>query len=295
MEYTRRKIEDLNLMDDFLFYEAVSGEKGQWFCRLLIRTMCRKEVKDIQIQPQNIIQGVDIARHGIRMDLYVDAAGICLYDFEPDQYTDCRVLPKRSRYYRALSDGRLLNAGEDYDKMPDMWTVFILTHDPFGRDRVCYTVRNKIIEEPDIQYEDGAVTLFLYTKGHQGGSEELSSLLNYMEHSTEENATTEELKNLHDYVTMIKHKKEVGVRYMKSWEIEKMLHDKGLAEGREEGKAEGKVEGYAESIIGLLNETGDVSEKLRTKIFAETDLEILKKWLLLAARVTEVSAFEEGM
>jgi hypothetical protein len=47
-----------------------------------------------QLYPQNMIQGDDTMRHGIRMDLYVDKGGSCLYDFEPDKYTDKKLLPK---------------------------------------------------------------------------------------------------------------------------------------------------------------------------------------------------------
>lgn len=291
MEHTKRKIEELNLMDDFLFYEAVSGEQGEWFCRLLIQMMCQKKVKDIQIRPQNIIQGADTTRHGIRLDLYVDEAGICLYDFEPDRHTNARILPKRSRYYRALADGKLLDMGDGYEKMLDMWTIFILTHDPFGRDRICYTVKNTVLEEPDISYEDGAVTLYLYTQGHLGGNRKLSALLNYMESSTLENATIPELRDLHNYVMNIKHKKEVGVRYMKSWEIERRLREEGIAEGREEGRATGKTE----DILDILGELGEVPEDLRRRIMNETNLIVLKQWVKVAARVQNISEFEEMM
>lgn len=55
---------------------------------------------------------------------------------------------------------------------------------------------------------------------------------------------------------------------------------KAFEEEREEGKAEGK----AEDIIDLLEELGDVSEKLLEKLYAQKNLDILKKWLKLAAR-----------
>ena len=283
MKYQKRNLEQLNLIDDFLFYEVVSGDEGEWFCRLLIKAICKKEVKSLRICPQNIVQGTDTSRHGIRMDLYVDEMGECLYDFEPDKYTDKKILPKRNRYYRALLDGKLLASGEEYERMPDMWTIFILTHDPFDRNRMCYTVKNCIVEEPDISYEDGAVSLFLYTRGNLGDNEELSYLLKYMENSVEENATTEELKQLHKYITAIKHRKEVGVRYMKSWEYEKMYREEGRAEGR------------AEDVLDLLGELGVVSDSLRKKIMKENNLEILSKWLKIAAKVRCVSEFEKKM
>lgn len=291
MKHNKRKIEELNLMDDFLFYEAVSGEKGEWFCRLLIKSMCGKEVKDIRIQLQSVIQGADTTRHGIRMDLYVDEKGKCLYDFEPDKYTDFKVLPKRNRYYRALADGKLLETGEEYDRIPDMWIIFILPYDPFGKDRMCYTIKSSIQEEPDVKYEDGAVTLYLNTSGYVGGNEELSLLLKYMEQSTAQNAKTEELSTLHNYVEEIKHNKKVGVRYMKSWEYERMIRTRGMEEGRKEGIAKGR----AEDILVLLGEIGSVSETLKEKIMSETDLELLGNWLRLSAKATSIQEFEEKL
>lgn len=315
MEHKKRKIEELNLLDDFLFFEAVSGEKGEWFCRFLIRAICQREVGDLQIQFQSTVQGVDTTCHGIRMDLYVDEKGKCLYDFEPDKYSELGKLAKRNRYYRALLDGKLLETGTDYEKLPDLWTVFILNRDPFHTGRMCYTIKNHIEEEEDIDYEDGAVTLFLNTKGTYGGSRELTELLKYMENSSFENAKTKELRTLHEYVDRIKHKKEVGVRYMKSWEIEKMLREQGWREGREageiegkkegkkegrrvgraEGKIEGELEGKRDSIRQLLEVLGTPSDEVLQKLSMESDMGVLNCWLKLAAKSGAIEEFEEKM
>ena len=48
---------------------------------------------------------------------------------------------------------------------------------------------------------------------------------------------------LNEIVHKIKEKKDVGIRYMKSWEREKELRDEGIALGREEGRIEGREEG----------------------------------------------------
>ena len=42
---------------------------------------------------------------------------------------------------------------------------------------------------------------------------------------------------LNEIVHKIKEKKDVGIRYMKSWEREKELRDEGREEGREEERA----------------------------------------------------------
>lgn len=298
-QVSRKKIEDLNLLDDFLFYEVVSGEEGEKFCRLLLQAICKKEIGDIEIRPQRIIQGVDTDYHGVRMDLYVNEEDTGLYDIEPDQHTSREVLPRRNRYYRALLDGKLLNTGEGFEYLPEVWTIFILPYDPFGKGRMCYTVRNNILEEPDVEYEDGAVSLFLYTRGKTEENEELSRILHYIEDSVEENAVTDELRELHKYVLEIKRKREVGVRYMKSWELERMWRDEarkeGFAEGHAEGLTEGLTEGKIQSILDLLGYLGEVPEDIKERINQETNQDTLAKWHMLAAKSDSISHFEKNM
>ena len=127
-------------------------------------------------------------------------------------------------------------------------------YDPFDRDRMVYTIRNCCVEEPDLPYEDGAETLFLYTKGTKGDPpQELRELLRYMEDSTEENARSEGLKALHRMVTEVKRDGEVGFAYMKSFEREQRVREEarceGLSEGLDRGRTEGFSEGKAEDLL----------------------------------------------
>ena len=100
-------------------------------------------------------------------------------------------------------------------------------------------------------YDDGAKTLFLYTKGTEGNPpEKLKQLLRYMEDTRAENAVTSELRELHEMVTQVKCDKEVGLAYMKAYEIEQRL----LRQGREEGMKEGEEKGTVNTLIALVND-----------------------------------------
>ena len=77
-----------------------------------------------------------------------------------------------------------------------------------------------------------------------------------------------------------------------TWEKREKLIRK---EEYEDGKAEGRVSGIAESIIKLLEDQGKISEELQTRIMAEKDLQVLSKWLKLAARVDSIDVFRERM
>ena len=115
--------------------------------------------------------------------------------------------------------------------------IIITPNDPFGHDLMMYTVKNSIKELPHTEYEDGARTLFLYTNGKICNvHEELKELLHYMEHTTEENATTDALKRIHKMVETIKMDEEVSHKYMKVLEREEMLIEKGQKIGQEIGR-----------------------------------------------------------
>ena len=108
-----------------------------------------------------------------------------------------------------------------------------------------------------------------------------------MEHSTAENARSAGLARLHEMVMEVKADREVGLAYMKSLEIEKRI--------KAEGKAEGRAEGRAEGILVLLSAKGTVPPEVEKAIYAQTDMDTLNQWLLLAAGAGSVEEFVDGM
>ena len=75
-------------------------------------------------------------------------------------------------------------------------------------------------------------------------------------------------------------------------EAREMSRQDGIELGEQIGKEKGKAEGKAEDIIDLLSELGDVPDDLKENIFAQSDLEILKHWLKLAARAESIGEFQ---
>lgn len=62
---------------------------------------------------------------------------------------------------------------------------------------------------------------------------------------------------------------------------------------KEEGKEEGRVQGRIEDIIEILSDIGEVPEKLKSTISAQTDIEILKSWIKLAAKCDSIGEFQD--
>ena len=225
MSSVKKRIEELDLMDDFLFTEATTdSETAPLLLKMIIERAVGLKVEKLIIEPQKTLNGVDTDSHGIRMDVtareVTDADGkmVRLFDVEPNNIKAVH-LPKRSRYYQALTDVKLLEKGVDYDNLPDMWTIWILPYDPFEMNYRMYTVKNVVEENQEIEYNDGIRKLFLYTGGKRGGTKALRDLLTYIQNTTEENAVDRDLKKFHVNVKRLKSNKEIGVKYMHMQEV----------------------------------------------------------------------------
>jgi predicted transposase/invertase (TIGR01784 family) len=247
-----KKFEDLNVLDNFMFNELAmqdDKEKSKRFFKILLKTILQQNVRNIEVIPQRIIQGTGNKNHGIQMDAYVEAyvdadgnSGIDVtiqpevYDFEPNTYESDNE-EKRLRYYHALIDSRILKSGTKYKDMKNVTLIMIANYDPFGYDRMLYTIEPHCVEEPDMPYHDGSKTLYLYTNGKKEiPSQELADMLKYMEESTKENVVNRDLADIQEMLDDIKMDSERGVRYMQSWEIEDIRFEQGVAQGMQKGR-----------------------------------------------------------
>ena len=74
-----------------------------------------------------------------------------------------------------------------------------------------------------------------------------------------------------------------------------MKMDERFEDGKKIGKAEGKAEGKVEAVLELLEEYGSIPRELMTKVMTEENLDTLKKWHKLAAKVDSIEAFTARM
>lgn len=279
----KRKLEQLNLLDDFLFGSVMSYPGiGEAFCRRILKVLLKVDVEKLHVVPQKVYYGADTDLHGTRLDVYLEEDGGTgtVYDIEPDK-NDSRelrkALPRRVRFYHAKIDGRNLKAGDDYSKLKQVIVLLIMPYDPFGKDRIVYTVRSHCEEEPYMEYDDGALTLFFYTKGKIGEvSEDARKLLRYMEDSGIENADSEWLREIHRMVEIVRHDEEVSLEYMKVCEREKMIREQGEKQGVKIGEALGNVR-----IVRNMRETMS-AEQVETatgldKVYVKKIFELLEK------------------
>ena len=264
----RNGLQGLNLINAFLFRASTeNSEHAKFIAKLIIERATGRKVEQISVMSEKVLTGIDLGSHGICMDLYVEEyeseRRARVYDIEPNNY-GADELPMRSRYSQALTDVKLLEAGESYRKLPNYISIWILPYDPFGQNRMLYTIKNFVAEDTQIVYNDGAVKLFLYTGGEIGGNDKLKDMLRYFSESDKENAVDPELLRLHGIVQQARDNRKVGEQYMT---LQDYL-DCEIKRGVEEGVARE----LAEALVASLRELNIPEEKILEQLIHKCNL-----------------------
>ena len=142
-----------------------------------------------------------------------------------------------------------------------------------------YTIRNRCIEVPDLEYDDGATTLFLNVTGKSADvSQDLKELLAYMRDTTHARAVNPGLKEIQEGIDQIKTEPSVREAYMTLGDYIRAEREEAAEEAAEEAMAEAekakaeaeKVKAEAEMIkaeaIARVNRAEAEIEKLKAQL-----------------------------
>lgn len=265
MSKNKKSLQDLTLLDRFLFAEVMEDPKT--FENIL--SIILGEDISIKGRPQSEHESrTSPLKRQVRLDVWAEDETDAVYNVEA-QKENTKNLPHRSRFYQALIDSKLLDPGEvDFSNMKDCYSIIIAPFDLFGRGLYQYTFQMTCAETGQ-PLEDGATRIFLNTHGKNSEdiSPELKELLYYMEHTTEEiSCSTSRLQQIKNHVNIVKSSEEIGVKYMQEWE-EKILEKR---KARAEGLAEGRTEGQT---ITLIQQMKKKIQKSKTLIQIADELE----------------------
>lgn len=269
MSKNKKSLQDLTLLDRFLFAEVMEDPKT--FENIL--SIILGEDISIKGRPQSEHESrTSPLKRQVRLDVWAEDETDAVYNVEA-QKENTKNLPHRSRFYQALIDSKLLDSGEvDFSNMKDCYSIIIAPFDLFGRGLYQYTFQMTCAETGQ-PLEDGATRIFLNTHGKNSEdiSPELKELLYYMEHTTEEiSCSTSRLQQIKNHVNIVKSSEEIGVKYMQEWEEKILEKRKARAEGLAEGRAEGRTEGQT---ITLIQQMKKKIQKSKTLIQIADELE----------------------
>ena len=138
---------------------------------------------------------------------------------------------KRARYNSSMMDANLLRKGEDFDKLPETYVVFITEHDVLGDGQSLYKIE-RYISGSSKKFENGSH--ILYVNGEYRDETPIGRLMHDFSCTNPENMYYDELA---ERVRFFKESKE-GVAIMCK-AMEDMRNESikaGIKEGRKEEK-----------------------------------------------------------
>lgn len=245
MTKDKRTLKDLNLMDKFLFDEAMEDKDNM---KTLLDIVLGQDTH-LKYPPQTEKEFRNSKENRqIRLDVYAIDEDDVVYDTEP-QKQNTKNLPKRSRLYQGLIDSNLLPPGSiDFNALNTVIIIMIMPFDLFGYELYQYTFRMKCEEISELELEDGATRIFLNSHGKHPEfvNPELIELLEYMEKSTDtvaKKCESKRIHQMHERITKLKSSKEMEIKYMQKWEEKEIERQEAYAEGERVGKERGRTEG----------------------------------------------------
>ena len=291
-EERRELVQEFNLTSDLFAGKVFEDIKAcQELCRIL---MWDQSVILQSVRTQYVIRNLET--HSMELDILAERNNGDVVGIEIQMYTETAPF-KRTRYYLSGIDMSILEKGRDYSELPAVTMVYLTKKDIIGSGKGCYLIeREENIRENYADIDNGekdtvnisnGVKERYYNLECRTGDDKIDELLAYFKYS-DPYYKTETFPQIVERVRHFKIHKE-GVDIMCE------IADRIRNEGREEGKNVGRLESRIEDILELLEELGQVPQRIVELIRAEDNLGVLSRWLKSAARATSITEFEANM
>lgn len=231
--FLNQKWLNLTFKDNFIFSKTL--ELYPELCKQLLELILQINIKSINFPEREKVIESRTDNKGIRLDVYVQDELNRSFDIEM-QVANSDNISKRMRYYQGLIDGDKLKHGQHYSALTESYIIFICPFDKFKFGRHLYTFRERCDEEPSLTLDDGAVKIFLSTKGSVNDvSSELQNFLNYVDNGIVIGNFIQQLDNA---VNSVKSNEKARKDFMT---LEMYLKEREL-EGEEKGREEERIQ-----------------------------------------------------
>ena len=151
-----QRIIGFRLLDDDFLTKCFEGDPK--YIQLVLRIVLEMpdlEVVDVRTQ----VFVANLLDRSVRLDvLATDSAGRKIN--VEIQRSDKGAGRKRARYNSSMMDANLLQKGEDFDKLPETYVVFITEHDVIGDGQPIYKIE-RYISGSGKRFEDGSHILYV--------------------------------------------------------------------------------------------------------------------------------------
>lgn len=250
-------VQSLNVIDDIFFHKIAEDPE---VCEEILQIILENpKLKVIQCQVQRFLR--NNGAHSVILDALCELDDGSLANIEVQKADDDNH-QKRVRFNESNIDTLFAEKGIKYEKLPDIYMVFISKFDIFGKGRTMYHVDRVIRETGDV-VENGIYELYLNLAVDDGT--EIAQLMQYFKTSV---GTNEKFEKLCNRVEYFKHERK-GVKIMAT------LFEQYVTESLKRGikstirayfKCKYSPEAAKEAV---LEEYADVSESLIDEIIDE--------------------------
>ena len=114
-----------------------------------------------------------VGARSVCLDAYATDSSGKKFDLEI-QRSDLGAGTHRARYHSSAMDIENLDAGQDFDELPDTYTIFITEHDVLGRSKPLYQIERVTLDDGK-PFQDGSH--ILYINGEYRGDTPLGKLM----------------------------------------------------------------------------------------------------------------------
>lgn len=207
----------------------------------------RKDIRLVEVQTQREIHRLMGAR-SVTLDVYAKDDRGRLYDLE-FQRSGSSSLFQRARYYSSMLDLESLNAGDNYDSLPETYVIFLMEHDLFHQNEPVYPVERVNLKTGTLM-QDQAHILFVNTDFRDHSP--FGKLMQDLKCADAAQMRTPFLSKAAHFFK--EHKKGRSMMSAILDDLRKQEREEGRLEGREEGREEEK-RSMAKSLIRDTNLT----------------------------------------
>ncbi len=165
-----QRLRGFRLLDDDFLTKCFEGDTAS--IELVLQIVLEKsDLKVLDVRTQVFVE--NLLNRSVRLDiLAMDSTGAKL-NVEV-QRSDKGAGRKRARYNSSMMDANLLKKGEDFDKLPETWVIFITENDVMGKGLPLYPIERCFLGTGE-KFEDGSH--ILYVNGAYRGDTPIGKLM----------------------------------------------------------------------------------------------------------------------
>ena len=151
-----QRLRGFRLLDDDFLTKCFEGDTAS--IELVLQIVLEKpDLKVLDVRTQVFVE--NLLNRSVRLDiLATDSTGAKL-NVEV-QRSDKGAGRKRARYNSSMMDANLLKKGEDFDRLPETWVIFITENDVMGKGLPLYPIERCFLGTGE-RFEDGSHILYV--------------------------------------------------------------------------------------------------------------------------------------